>query len=97
LHYIFLTSTSFYIRRILGIKVAGLALGIISAIILIINATYQVYKAIKDKAGLLTNFKKLATKLPIILKLLKDAERYIKIADKAIETAFIPTLEDYKA
>jgi hypothetical protein len=35
-----------------GIEVVGLALGIISVIISIIDTTYQVYKAIKDKAGL---------------------------------------------
>ena len=41
-----------------GIEAAGLALGMISAIISIIDATNQVYKAVKDEAGLPTNFKK---------------------------------------
>jgi hypothetical protein len=80
-----------------GIEAAGLALGIISAIISIIDATHQVYEAVKDEAGLPTNFKKSATKLPLISKLLEDAERYVKTADEATETAFTPTLEDCKA
>ncbi|PVH68023.1 TPR-like protein [Cadophora sp. DSE1049] len=80
-----------------GIEAAGLALGMISAIISIIDATNQVYEAVKDEAGLPTNFKKSATKLPLISKLLEDAERYVKAADEATETAFTPTLEDCKA
>lgn len=80
-----------------GIEAAGLALGMISAIISIIDATNQVYEAVKDEAGLPTNFKKSATKLPLISKLLEDAERYVKAADTATETAFTPTLEDCKA
>ncbi|TVY45402.1 Kinesin light chain [Lachnellula subtilissima] len=80
-----------------GIEAAGLALGMISAIISIIDATNQVYEAVKDEAGLPTNFKKSATKLPLISKLLKDAERYVKAAEKATKTAFTPTLEDCKA
>ena len=51
----------------------------------------------KDEAGLLTNFKKSATKLPLISKLLEDTERYVKAADEATETTFASTLEDYKA
>lgn len=80
-----------------GIEVAGLTLGIISAIISIIDATRKVYEAVKDEAGLPTNFKKSATKLPLISKLLEDAERYVEAADEATEIAFTPTLEDCKA
>lgn len=80
-----------------GIEAAGLALGIISAIISIIDATHQVYEAVKDEAGLPTNFKRSATKLPLISKLLEDAERYVKAADEATRAAFTPTLEDCKS
>lgn len=80
-----------------GIEAAGLVLGIISAIISIIDATHQVYKAVKDEAGLPTNFKKSATKLPLISKLLGDAETYVKASDEATRTAFTPTLEDCKS
>ncbi|PVH71825.1 hypothetical protein DL98DRAFT_434456 [Cadophora sp. DSE1049] len=69
----------------------------ISAITSLIDATNQVYEAIKDEAGLPTNFKAAATKLPLILKLLEDAERYLMVTDEAIETVFTPTLEDCKA
>jgi hypothetical protein len=70
----------------------------ISFIISIIDATNQVYEAVKDKAGLLTNFKKSATKLPLISKLLKDAERYVNSAtDVSIKAAFAPTLKDCEA
>lgn len=80
-----------------GVEAAGLALGIISAIISIIDATHQVYEAVKDEAGLPTNFKKSAAKLILISKLLDDAERYVEAADEATRTAFAPTLEDCKA
>ena len=80
-----------------GIEAAGLALGMISAIISIIEATNEVYEAVKDEAGLPKNFKKSATKLPLISKLFEDAERYVEAADEATKTAFTPTLEDCKA
>ncbi|PVH69556.1 hypothetical protein DL98DRAFT_438858, partial [Cadophora sp. DSE1049] len=79
------------------IEAAGLALGMISTIISIIDATNQVYKAAKDEAGLPPNFKKSATKLPLISKLLEDAERYLNAADVATETAFTPALKDCEA
>ncbi|KAH8758068.1 Pfs, NACHT and WD domain protein [Hyaloscypha sp. PMI_1271] len=80
-----------------GVGEAGLVLGIISSIISIIDATKQLYEAAKDEAGLPTNFKKSATKLPLIAKLLEDTERYINnSADESIKAAFIPTLEDCK-
>jgi hypothetical protein len=76
-----------------GVGEAGLVLGIISSIISIIDATNQVYEAVKDETGLPTNFKKSATKLPLISKLLEDAERYINgAADKSTKAAFAPTL-----
>jgi len=78
-----------------GIGEASLVLGIISSIISIIDATKKVYDAVKDEKGLPANFKKSATKLPIILKLLKDAETYIEnTADESIRAAFTPTLEN---
>lgn len=80
-----------------GVEAASLALGMISAIISIIDAAHQVYEAVKDEAGLPTNFKKSATKLPLILALLDDAERYVKAANEVTKTAFTPTLEDCKA
>jgi hypothetical protein len=80
-----------------GVGEAGLVLGIISAIISIIDATKQVYEAAEDEAGLPTNFKKSATKLPLISKLLDDAERYVNnAADESVKFAFTPTLEDCK-
>jgi hypothetical protein len=80
-----------------GVGEASLVLGIISSIIAIIDAINQVYEAVKDEAGLPTNFKKSATKLPLISKLLEDAEGYINnTADESIKAAFAPTLEDYK-
>ncbi|KFY02662.1 hypothetical protein O988_02002 [Pseudogymnoascus sp. VKM F-3808] len=76
---------------------AGLVLGIISAIISIIDATKKVYEAVEDEAGLPTNFKKSATKLPLILKLLEYAEEYVNNeTDESIKAAFTPTLEDCK-
>ncbi|KUJ24617.1 putative G-protein beta WD 40 repeat-containing protein [Mollisia scopiformis] len=80
-----------------GIGEASLVLGIISSIISIIDATKQIYEAVEDEAGLPTNFKKSATKLPLIAKLLEDAERYINnLGAESIKAAFIPSLEDCK-
>jgi hypothetical protein len=80
-----------------GVGKAGLVLGIISAIISIIDATKKVYEAVEDEAGLPTNFKKSATKLPLISKLLEYAEEYVNNeADESIKAAFTPTLEDCK-
>ncbi|KAF7919155.1 uncharacterized protein EAE98_009475 [Botrytis deweyae] len=78
-----------------GIGEASLVLGIISSIISIIETTKQVYDAIEDEAGLPKNFKKSATKLPLISQLLEDAERYFNTAtDELIKAAFTPTLEN---
>lgn len=76
---------------------AGLVLGTISAIISIIDATKKVYEAVEDEVSLPTNFKKSATKLPLILKLLEHAEEYVNNeTDESIKAAFTPTLEDCK-
>jgi hypothetical protein len=80
-----------------GVGEASLVLGIISSIIAIIDATKQVYEAVEDETGLPANFKKSAAKLPLISKLLENAENYIEsTADKSIKLAFTPTLEDCK-
>ncbi|KAL2048193.1 hypothetical protein N7G274_000104 [Stereocaulon virgatum] len=80
-----------------GIGEAGLVLGLISSIITIIDTTTQVYSAVEDEAGLPKDFKKAAAKLPLISKLLEDAETYVsKSADKTIEAAFRPIIEDCK-
>jgi hypothetical protein len=77
-----------------GVGEASLVLGIISSIISIIDATKQVYEAVEDEGGLPKNFKKSATKLPLISKLLEDAEKYVEtVADEAKKIAFKPTLE----
>jgi hypothetical protein len=81
-----------------GIGEASLVLGIISSIISIIDATKQVYDAVEDEVGLPKNFKKSATKLPLVSKILEDAETYVKnIVDESTRVAFIPTLEECKA
>lgn len=80
-----------------GVAEASLVLGIISAIISIVDATKQVYEAVDDEASLPANFKKSATKLPLISKLLEDAERFISsTADESTRAAFTPTLEGCK-
>ena len=79
-----------------GVGEVSLVLGMISSIIAIIDATSQVYEAVKDESGLPTNFKKSATKLPTISKLLENAETYLKATDEPTKAAFTPTLEDCK-
>lgn len=80
-----------------GVGEASLVLGIISSIISIIDATTQVYEAVEDEVGLPKNFKKSATKLPLISKILGGAEMYVNnMVDENTKVAFIPTLEDCK-
>ncbi|KAM5445021.1 hypothetical protein MferCBS31731_000480 [Microsporum ferrugineum] len=75
----------------------GLVLGLISSVITIIHATQQVYEAIKDTKGLPASFKQSASKLPLISKLLEDAEKYVEtVADEATQPTFMPTLENCK-
>lgn len=72
-------------------------LGIISAVISIVDATINLYNAAKDEAGLPPNFKTVSTKLPLVSKLLDDAERYVDSnIDNAFTTTFIPVLKDCK-
>lgn len=51
-------------------------LGIISSVITIFDAAIQLNNVIKDEAGLPPSFKTVAAKLPLMAKLLDDAERY---------------------
>lgn len=75
-------------------------LGIISAVISIIDATIQVTNAIQDEAGLPSNFKTVAAKLPLIAKLLDDAERYVEEEgneeNEGLVLSFTPVLKDCK-
>lgn len=72
-------------------------LGIISAVISIIDATVKLYNTSKDEAGLPPNFKTVSTKLPLVSKLLEDAERYVQgKAEDAITATFTPVLTDCK-
>ncbi|KAM0139575.1 hypothetical protein ACHAO1_002947 [Botrytis cinerea] len=80
-----------------GIGEESLVLSLISSIISIIETTKQVYDAIEDESGLPKNFKKSATKLPLISQLFEDTERYInKATDESIKATFTPTLKNCK-
>ncbi len=77
-----------------GVAEVSLVLDIISSIISIIDAIKQVYETVKDEVGLSKNFKKSATKLPLISKLLEDAQKYVETGvDEINKIAFRPTLE----
>ncbi|OAA62072.1 repressible alkaline phosphatase precursor [Akanthomyces lecanii RCEF 1005] len=70
-------------------------LGIISAVISIVDATSKVYHAAKDEAGLPPNFKTVAAKLPLITRLLDDTERFvIKEAGEGLTLALRPIVTD---
>lgn len=72
-------------------------LGIISAVIAIIDATVQVSHAIRDEAGLPPNFKSSAIKLPLITSLLEHTERCVEeTADEEISSTITPVLMDCK-
>ena len=80
-----------------GVGEAGLIFGIISSLITIIDTCKQVYEAAQEEGGLPERFKQSASKLPLISKLLKDAERYVNDAgDAATKDAFAPILKDCK-
>lgn len=71
-------------------------LGVISAVISIVDATIKVYNAAKDEAGLPPNFKTVAVQLPLVSRLLEDAERHVqgKADDETLAAAFTPVLAD---
>ncbi|KAJ3499726.1 hypothetical protein NLG97_g98 [Lecanicillium saksenae] len=70
-------------------------LGIISAVISIADATFKLYSAAKDEAGLPPNFKAVATKFPLISKLLEDAERFVEDgADEGLFLTLMPIVID---
>jgi hypothetical protein len=76
---------------------ASTIIGLISSIITIIETTYQLYEAVEDEKGLPANFKKTASKLPLITKILDDAEKYIEsVQDEDRKASFKPTLESCK-
>jgi hypothetical protein len=76
---------------------ASLVIGLISSIITIIETTYQLYEAVEDEKGLPANFKKAASKLPLISRILGDAEKYIEsVQDEDKKAAFKLTLESCK-
>lgn len=80
LQYSFLTPISSNTLSMSGVGKASLLLGIISSIISIINTTKQVYEAIKDEVAITTNYKRSATILSLISKLLEDTETYVNNA-----------------
>lgn len=70
-------------------------LGIISAVISIVDATFKLYRAAKDEAGLPPNFKTVATKFPLISKLLEDAGRFVEDgADEGLFLTLMPIVTD---
>jgi hypothetical protein len=70
---------------------------LISSIIAIIDTARQVYETVDNEAGLSTNFKKSATKLPLVSELLENTGKYVDTeADEATRLAFTPTLNDCK-
>lgn len=70
-------------------------LGAISAVISIIEATVQISSAIQDEAGLPANFKTVALRLPLVSRLLDDAEGYIR-RNKSLDLApaFTPVIQN---
>ncbi|CEJ81186.1 hypothetical protein VHEMI01330 [[Torrubiella] hemipterigena] len=70
-------------------------LGAISAVISIIDATIQISSAIQDEAGLPANFKTVAVRLPVVSRLLDDAEEYIRRNETLdLAPAFTPVIQN---
>lgn len=96
LQYLFLIYISSNILSMFDVNKASLVFNIVLSIIAIIDTINQVYKIVKNKSSLLTNFKKLVIKLFIISKLLNNTKKHFKATSKLIKIAFIFILENCK-
>jgi hypothetical protein len=74
-------------------------IGIISAIIAIVDATVKVYDAATDASGLPEAFRDVAKRLPLVQETLKTARGYLNTInpDEAFCNAMKPVLEDCAA
>jgi hypothetical protein len=76
---------------------AGFVVGLISAVISIIEATKTVYDAAKDAKGQPEAFRQVAARLPLVIEILHSAEEKTHTLKETAQEALEPILESCKA
>lgn len=80
-----------------GVVEAGTVIGLISAVISIIEATKTVYDAAKDAKGQPKAFRQVVARLPLVNEILKSAKERIQTLDESAREALKPILKSCKA
>jgi flagellin-specific chaperone FliS len=76
---------------------AGFIVGLISAVISIIEATKTIYDAAKDAKGQPEAFRQVAARLPLVIDILHSAEEKTHTLEETAQEALEPILESCKA
>ncbi|KAL2046478.1 hypothetical protein ABVK25_011833 [Lepraria finkii] len=76
-----------------GVVEAGTVIGLISAVISIIEATKTVYDAAKDAKGQPKAFRQVVARLPLVNEILKSAKERIQTLDESAREALKPILK----
>ena len=66
---------------------AGFVVGLISGVISLIEATKTVYDAAKDARGQPETFRQVATRLPLVIEILRGAEKRAQALDETAQEA----------
>ncbi|KAG9242418.1 hypothetical protein BJ878DRAFT_170387 [Calycina marina] len=80
-----------------GAAEAGFVIGLISGVISIIEAAKTVFDAAKDANGQPEAFRKVATRLPLVIEILRSAKERALTLDDIAQEALEPILESCKA
>ena len=80
-----------------GVVEAGTVIGLISAVITIIEATKTVYDAAKDAKGQPEAFRQVAARLPLVNEILQSAKERTQTLEESAREALKPILKSCKA
>lgn len=80
-----------------GVVEAGTVIGIISAVISIIQTTRTVYDAAKDAKGQPESFRQVVARLPLVNEILESAKERTQTLDESAREALKPILKSCKA
>jgi PII-like signaling protein len=76
---------------------AGFVVGLISGVISIIEATKTVYDAAKDARGQPEAFRQVATRLPLVIEILRSAEERAQALDEMAQETLEHIVKSCKA
>jgi len=79
-----------------GVVEAGTAIGLISGVITIIEATKTVYDAAKDAKGQPEAFRQVAVRLPLVNEILQNAKERTRTLDESAREALKPIIKSCK-